>query len=187
MLTFVDTLCKATSGIGLDDVVASYMVRTFNQLYQEGSRLEYPLGGGQGVVEAVVRGLRKKGGLLALNSRVAQVVVEGGTAKGVDIQGGRRVRARRAVVSNASVWDTAALLGGAGVSERESGGESDGAALSEDFAQSLTQMGTHDSFMHLHRRGGAAGRHVAAPPPSALAEGTCGCSRLAQCIRGPCR
>lgn len=58
VLSFVDTLCKATSGIGMDEVVASYMVRTFNSLYQEDCVLEYPRGGGQAIVDAMVRGLR---------------------------------------------------------------------------------------------------------------------------------
>lgn len=53
---------------------------------------------------------------MLLKTHVEEVLVEGGRAAGVRLRGrgpgggGRTVRARRAVVSNASVWDTAKLI-----------------------------------------------------------------------------
>lgn len=62
-------------------------------------------------------GIEKHGGRVLLRSHVEQVLVEGGRAAGVRLRGsgggsGRPevVRARRAVVTNASVWDTMRLL-----------------------------------------------------------------------------
>jgi len=164
VLTFVDTLCKATSGIGTDDVVASYMVRTFNQLYSPGAKLEFPTGGGQGIVDAIVRGLRKRGGRMALGSRVERVLSEGGRATGVLLKGGRAIRATRAVVSGATVWDTLSLVEGrqgrvrAGgewtdsedESEAEGEGEPGRGRVSDAYARQVEEMGVHDSFMHLH-------------------------------------
>lgn len=56
------------------------------------------------------RGIKKNGGTVRLNSHVEEVVVEGGRAAGVRLQNGGVIRAAKAVVSNASLWDTLPLL-----------------------------------------------------------------------------
>lgn len=43
---------------------------------------------------------------MLLNAHVEGIELEGGRAAGVRLRGGARIRARRAVVSNASMWDT---------------------------------------------------------------------------------
>lgn len=43
---------------------------------------------------------------MELRSHVEEIIVEGGRAVGVRLRNGNEVRARKAVVSNASVWDT---------------------------------------------------------------------------------
>lgn len=53
-----------------------------------------------------VRGIEKLGGRVELKSHVQEIVVEGGKAVGVRLRSGAVVRARKAVVSNASIWDT---------------------------------------------------------------------------------
>lgn len=64
---------------------------------------------------------------MLLRSHVEQVVVEGGRAAGVRLRGSggssdgaaaEVIRARRAVVSNASVWDTLRLLPEGGLGRR---------------------------------------------------------------------
>ncbi len=45
---------------------------------------------------------------MLLNAHVEEIELEGGRAAGVRLRGGARVAARRAVVSNASLWDTQA-------------------------------------------------------------------------------
>ena len=52
------------------------------------------------------RGVKKNGGRVLLNAHVEGIELEGGRAAGVRLRGGARIRARRAVVSNASMWDT---------------------------------------------------------------------------------
>jgi phytoene dehydrogenase-like protein len=71
-----------------------------------------------------------------LNSHIEQIIVEGNRAVGVRLRGGKEIRARRAVVSNASVWDTLKLL-------PES-------ALPEKFRRQRQATPECDSFMHLH-------------------------------------
>ena len=53
-----------------------------------------------------VKGIEKLGGRVELKSHVEQIVVEGGRAVGVKLRSGAVIRARKAVVSNASIWDT---------------------------------------------------------------------------------
>lgn len=77
------------------------------------TQLQWPRGGPQAVADALVRALRKRGGRLLLRAPVAAIspasVRSGGAAR-VRLASGGELRARRAVVSNASLWDTAALV-----------------------------------------------------------------------------
>jgi hypothetical protein len=80
-------------------------------LHFAGTQLQWPRGGPQAIADALVWGLRKHGGKLLLNCHVQQVIQgPGGKAAGVQLQDGGVIRARRAVVSNASTWDTRKLL-----------------------------------------------------------------------------
>jgi phytoene dehydrogenase-like protein len=72
--------------------------------------VDYPIGGSQAVADALVRALEKFGGKLMLGAHVDSVIVEEGRAAGIALRRGGQVRARRAVISNASVWDTPGLL-----------------------------------------------------------------------------
>ena len=47
---------------------------------------------------------------MLLNAHVEEVLIEGGRATGVRLRGGSTVRARKSVVSNASLWDTQRIL-----------------------------------------------------------------------------
>lgn len=83
------------------------------------------MGGSESVINALIRGLEKHGGRLMLRSHVDKIHVENGRAAGVVLQprtngkgkptGGSNgqpefIRARKGVISNASVWDTQKLL-----------------------------------------------------------------------------
>lgn len=59
-----------------------------------------------------VRGIEKLGGRVELRSHVEEIIVEEGRAVGVKLRSGNIVRARKAVVSNASIWDTIRYNGG---------------------------------------------------------------------------
>jgi phytoene dehydrogenase-like protein len=91
------------------------------------------MGGSEAIINALIRGLEKHGGKLLLRSHVDHIVIENERAAGVALR--RRspaptpsnsgsssssssssegplevIRARKGVVSNASVWDTHKLL-----------------------------------------------------------------------------
>lgn len=61
----------------------------FGEWYKPGCVLEYPRGGTGAIVDALVHGLRKHNGRLALNSHVDSILVEGGRAVGVKLRNGQ--------------------------------------------------------------------------------------------------
>ena len=104
---------------------------------REGCTLEFPRGGSQAIINALVRccpsalgragmshcrtaghddgtaccrGIKKHGGHVLLNAHVDSILVRDGRAAGVQLSSGERVTARKAVVSNASLWDSLRLL-----------------------------------------------------------------------------
>jgi len=104
--------------------------------YQPQARLDYPLGGSGAIVAALVRGLERYGGQLKLNAHVEKILVEGKQAVGICLRGGQEIRAKRAVISNASVWDTLSLL------TEES--------IPQSFRQQREATPPCDSFLHIH-------------------------------------
>lgn len=83
----------------------------------------------------VGRGLEKKGGKLLLKSHVEEILIDNGRAVGVRLRGGKTIKAKKAVVSNASSWDTQPLI-----PEQE---------RKPDFTERLDAP-LNRSFMHLH-------------------------------------
>eukprot|EP00884_Botryococcus_braunii_P015724 jgi/Botrbrau1/2835/Bobra.0125s0042.1 len=108
----------------------------FNEWYKPNACLEFPRGGSQALVAALIRGLKKYGGKIYLNSHVEQVLVEGGRAVGVRLRGGDVIRATKAVVSNASAWDTLGLVPAGAVPDR--------------MRRDVDSIPVNRSFMHLH-------------------------------------
>lgn len=87
-------------------ILSAEMVYMFAEWYKPGCSLEYPIHGTGAVVDALVRGLQKFGGRISFKSHVEIIVVENGRAVGVKLRSGQFVRTKKAVVSNASMWDT---------------------------------------------------------------------------------
>ncbi|KAF5951937.1 hypothetical protein HYC85_009881 [Camellia sinensis] len=108
------------------------LVYMFAEWYKPGCSLEYPIHGTGAVVDALVRGLQKFGGRISFKSHVEIIVVENGRAVGVKLRSGQFVRAKKAVVSNASMWDTLDLL------------------PKEVIANRIKMTPQCESFMHLH-------------------------------------
>jgi phytoene dehydrogenase-like protein len=108
----------------------------FADWYRPNVVLDYPIGGSAALVDALVRGLTKHGGKLILNAHVEQILVENNRAVGVKLRNGKEIRANKAVVSNASVWDTLKLIPEGTVPKR--------------YVQQQQATPECDSFMHLH-------------------------------------
>lgn len=130
----VDLECFLLSGLKADGTVAPEMAFMFGE--RSRSVIDYPVGGSEAIVEALVRGLQRWGGELRLNAHVEQIVVEQGKVTGVLLRNGTQLQAP-VVISNATVWDTYThLLAPEVVPKRD------------------RQLALHtpavDSFMHLH-------------------------------------
>ena len=124
----------------LQDTSAGEMAYLFKERNSLGAKYDYPKGGSQALIDALVRGLRKNGGKLALGAHVEQILVdEKEGANGIKLKkGGRVIRARKAVVTNASVWDTAL----SGLLPEN--------AIPAERIEAIKNAEVCDSFMHLH-------------------------------------
>ena len=100
------------------------------------STIDYPKYGMQGIINCLVRGLTKFGGKLILSASVESIIIENGRAIGVQLKRGGRVMANRAVVSNASVWDTLHIL--------------PKGAIPEKVRRERHEIEQTNSFIHLH-------------------------------------
>ncbi|XP_027161406.1 prolycopene isomerase, chloroplastic-like [Coffea eugenioides] len=133
---WVDLLSFLLAGVKSNGILSAEMIYMFSEWYKPGCCLEYPLHGSGAVVDALIRGLQKLGGRISLRSHVESIVVEGGRAVGVKLRSGQIVRARKAVVSNASMWDTLKLL------PKE--------FVPKSYADKIKSTPQCESFMHLH-------------------------------------
>ncbi|MEB3200331.1 MAG: NAD(P)/FAD-dependent oxidoreductase [Synechococcaceae cyanobacterium] len=110
LLHWVDMLCFLISGLPMDQTSAAAMATLFGEWFEPDARLDYPLGGSPAVVAALQQGLERHGGRLFCRAPVQRILVEGGAARGVRLEDGRLLRARRGVVANLSPWDLISLL-----------------------------------------------------------------------------
>ncbi len=178
LLRWFDFLAFAFSGLPSSGTVAAAMVYMLAEMHAPGAKMDYPIGGSGAIVDAMVRGLRKHGGQLRLGTAVSQILVDGegggGRCTGVRLADGSAIRARRAVVSNADVWQTASLLPPAARAAARSAlrGLGAGAPRPLDAETRATP-----SFMHVHlgiRAAGLSARalasihHISVPSWDAL-------------------
>ncbi|MEL7314142.1 MAG: NAD(P)/FAD-dependent oxidoreductase [Cyanobacteria bacterium J06559_3] len=133
---WLDLLCFLLSGLPATGTSTAEMAFMFADWYRPNVQLDYPIGGSAALVDALVRGLQKHGGELRLGAHVEEVLVSGDRATGIRLKNGETIQARRAVVSNASVWDTLKLL-----PEK---------AVPHSFRQQRQATPACASFMHLH-------------------------------------
>jgi len=67
--------------------------------------INYPLGGSGAIAGGLVEGFERCGGEMRYGREVSEILVDNGSATGVRLSDGSLIRAR-AVVSNATIWDT---------------------------------------------------------------------------------
>lgn len=135
-------------------------------LHQERAALDYPIGGSAAVIDALVEAVqspqtrtffdsdvgkqqqRKSWGKVLFNKHVESIIIENGKAVGVKVRTSSDVnnayKAKRAVISNASIWNTIRLLTG----NSKSYSEREKSAIEEFSNRDLTPQ--TNSFVHLH-------------------------------------
>ena len=143
---WLDYLAFALSGLDASGTLGAAVAFTLGDLYTKGATLDYPIGGSAAVVDALVRGIEKHGGVVRLNAHVEEIIVEDGKAVGVRLrdkknkESGTEVMYGESVVSNADAWTTVNLLPSAC---RPKPVENSGGALNSGLPYT-------PSFMHLH-------------------------------------
>lgn len=126
------------SGFPANGTMGAAMVYCLSAFHKDGAVLNAPIGGTPAVVDVLVEALERHGGELDTRRHVSRVDVSNGRAAGVTLKSGHRIRARQAVVSNATVWDTMRLLEDDSLS-----------AAQRAWKEKSAQIPEHGSIMHL--------------------------------------
>ncbi|NEQ50279.1 MAG: NAD(P)/FAD-dependent oxidoreductase [Leptolyngbya sp. SIO3F4] len=134
---WLDMLCFLLSGLPADGTIAAEVAFMFADWYRPGVQLDYPQGGSASLVAALVRGLKKYGGELKLNVHIEKILLDGDQVRGVRLRDGEEIIATKAVISNASIWDTLKLL-------------PKSPKKLQHFINKRQTTPECDSFMHLH-------------------------------------
>eukprot|EP00536_Pseudo-nitzschia_multiseries_P008155 jgi/Psemu1/197380/e_gw1.203.82.1 len=135
---WLDLLCFCLSGLTAEGTITAEMAMMMGEFYDDDAIMDCPTGGSKSIVDALVRGTEKLGGKVFCNTAVEEIIVENGKAKGVRLSKGRTVRAKKAVVSNLSVWD----LYGSGIVDKT--------LFPESLVKERMATPVGKSFMHLH-------------------------------------
>ena len=133
---WLDLLCFMLSGLPAHGTSAAEMAFMFAEWYRPDVVLDYPIGSSEAIVNALVRGLTKFGGELRLSSHVNEILVEGNKVVGVKLRNGEEIKASKAVISNASLWDTVKII--------------PEGVLPKQYLQTIANTPMNNSFMHLH-------------------------------------
>jgi phytoene dehydrogenase-like protein len=136
---WLDLLCFCLSGLPTDGTITAEMAMMMGEFYEPDAVMDCPKGGAKAIVDALVRGIEKRGGRLFLNSHVGKIKIVNGRAEGITLKkDGRFVKANKAVISNLSVWDLF------------ESGIVDNTAFPENFQRARKETPLGKSFMHLH-------------------------------------
>lgn len=148
-----DYLAFALSGEDAAHTQAAAVAYMMSDLHRPGSVLDYPMGGMDSLIQALVKGLENHGGELALKSRVERLLLddESGSAHcfGVVLDDGRVIRAKKGVVTNAPLWNTVKILEDS-VDHNTVSENGEVAKAVKEMRKQADDMEMTESFMHLH-------------------------------------
>jgi len=135
---WLDLLCFCLSGLTAEGTITAEMAMMMGEFYDDDAIMDCPIGGSNSIVDALVRGIEKLGGEIFCNTAVEEIIVEDGKATGVRLSKGRIIRAKKAVISNLSVWD----LYGSGIVDQT--------LFPDSLVKERMATPVGKSFMHLH-------------------------------------
>mmetsp|Transcript_27526 Transcript_27526/g.36083 ORF Transcript_27526/g.36083 Transcript_27526/m.36083 type:complete len:626 (+) Transcript_27526:57-1934(+) len=136
IIDWLNALAFSLSGLDAEGTMGATLAYTVMDLHRQGSALDYPRGGTDSIIQALVRGIEKRGGKVHLGKHVEEILVEDGKATGIRLRGETIVNANHAVVSNAPIWNTVDLF-------------SDEAIPIEE-KKSIKGIPKTQSYLHLH-------------------------------------
>lgn len=147
-----DYLAFALSGLDAAHTQAAPVSYTMGDLHRDGCVLDYPKGGMDSLIDALVHGMENHGGELRLNSRVEKFLLNDKDGKahceGVVLDNGSIIKARKGVVCNAPLWNMAKIL-----EDSVSDNSNHALCVNEAVAkvrEQASDMEMTGSFMHLH-------------------------------------
>ena len=106
---WVDLLSFLISGMTMHDTNSAAMATLFDEWFKPESYLEYPKGGSESIVKALVNALKKNGGELILSSKVDAIDFSKNVASGVTLENGSKFISDF-VVMNTDVWTSRKLI-----------------------------------------------------------------------------
>jgi phytoene dehydrogenase-like protein len=157
LLKWFDYLAFALSGLDAAHTQAAPVSYTMGDLHRPGCVLDYPKGGMDSLIDALVKGMTDHGGELQLNSRVDKflLVEKNGKAhcEGVVLNSGKIIKARKGVVCSAPLWNMAKMLEDSTSASIPTDGTTETSCIDQAVAkvrEQANEMEMTGSFMHLH-------------------------------------
>jgi phytoene dehydrogenase-like protein len=106
---FIDLMC-IFCGFPAKGAMTAHILYILERFFEEDAAFSVPIGGTSQLGETIQRGLEKFNGKLQMNAHVDEILIEDGRAVGVRLKSGKVIKARKAVVSNATPFDTVKLM-----------------------------------------------------------------------------
>lgn len=106
---FIDTMC-ILCGFPAKGAMTAHLLYILERFFEETAAFLVPIGGTCELGNTLQRGLEKCGGKLQLNAHVDKILTEDGQALGVRLKNGNVINAKKALVSNATPFDTVKLM-----------------------------------------------------------------------------
>ena len=131
---WVDLLSFLISGMSMHDTNTAAMATLFNEWFEPNSYLEYPKGGSESIVKALINGFKKNGGELILSSKVKTINFNKNLATGITLNNGSSYSCE-SVVSNTDVWNLKKLIPN---------------EISKKWNTKILNPNKCDSFLHIH-------------------------------------
>lgn len=132
----LDTEAFLLSGLKADKTITAEIAFMVGERAKKGS-IEFPIGGARAIIDALVRGIERKGGEVRLRSHVDQILVENSAAIGVELKTNQQRLYAKHIFSNASIWDTVLHLLPEG-------------SLPRSYRREALNTPIVESFMHAH-------------------------------------
>jgi len=140
---YIDTMC-IFCGFPAKGAMTAHILYILERFFEDGCAFCVPLGGTVEMAYAFQRALEARGGELSLNTHVEELLYDEAEQRcvGVRLKSGKVIKAKKAVVSNATPFDTVRMLPDGG----------DAPQLPEgvrEWKQTLGKLPRHGAIMHL--------------------------------------
>jgi phytoene dehydrogenase-like protein len=147
---YIDLLCFLLSGLPAEGTITAEVAFMMKEWFDPNATLEFPKGGSQAMVDALVNGVVKHGkerGQVRLGTHVEEILLDPNStaATGVSLRNGEVIYAKRAVVSNASTPDTLNLL-----LKNNDDDNNNNKVIINSWKNKVDKTPLNPSFMHLH-------------------------------------